>query len=95
MADKQATRTVQIDNDRVRVSEWQFAPNAATGHHRHAHDYVVVPVVDGELEMVENDGRKARSQLKKGKAYFRKAGVEHNVFNAGSGPMTFVEIELK
>lgn len=95
MADKQAIRTVQIENDRVRVSEWQFSPGAATGHHRHAHDYVVVPVVDGELEMVENNGQKTRSQLKKGKPYFREAGVEHNVINAGSGQMTFIEIELK
>ncbi|MGH7121760.1 MAG: cupin domain-containing protein [Acetobacteraceae bacterium] len=95
MADKQAVRSVQIDNDRVRVSEWQFVPGAATGHHRHAHDYVVVPVMDGELELVEPNGQKTRSPLKKGKAYFRKAGVEHNVFNASSGPMTFVEIELK
>ena len=30
-----------------------------------------------------------------GKSYFRKAGVEHDVINAGAGLMTFVEIELK
>ena len=41
-----------IDNERVRVSEWRFAPGAATGWHRHEMDYVVVPMVDGELELV-------------------------------------------
>ena len=42
-----ATPTVQIDNERVRVTEWRFAPGEATGWHRHAHDYVVVPLATG------------------------------------------------
>jgi quercetin dioxygenase-like cupin family protein len=47
-----ATPTVFIDNERVRVTEWRFAPGAAaTGWHRHPMDYVVVPMVDGELEL--------------------------------------------
>ena len=47
-----ATPTVQIDNNHLRVTEWRFAPGAATGFHRHEHDYVVVPVRDGELKLV-------------------------------------------
>ena len=39
---KEATPTVFIDNERVRVTEWRFAPGAATGWHRHEYDYVVV-----------------------------------------------------
>ena len=42
-----------IDNERVRVTEWRFAPGAATGWHRHEHDYVVVPLYDGNLRIVE------------------------------------------
>ena len=37
----------------------------------------------------------ARAQLQKGQSYFRKAGVEHDVINAGAEVMTFVEVELK
>jgi mannose-6-phosphate isomerase-like protein (cupin superfamily) len=33
--------------------------------------------------------------LQTGKAYFRKAGVEHDVFNVGNALYTFVEVELK
>ena len=51
-----AKNTVFIDNDRVRVSEWRFAPGTETGHHRHAHDYVVVPMTDGELTITDTDG---------------------------------------
>jgi beta-alanine degradation protein BauB len=90
-----ATATIQLENDHLRVTEWRFAPGQATGHHRHAHDYVVVPVVDGELELVETDGSRSRARLAQGKSYFRNAGVEHDVINAGPGAMVFIEIELK
>jgi mannose-6-phosphate isomerase-like protein (cupin superfamily) len=55
----------------------------------------VVPVVDGELELVGPGGGRSRAQLQKGQSYFRKAGVEHDVINAGAEVMTFVEVELK
>jgi beta-alanine degradation protein BauB len=95
MNDKRAVPTVQLENEHLRVTEWRFAPGAATGYHRHAHDYVVVPVVDGELELVGPDGGRSRARLEQGKSYFRNAGVEHDVINAGGGVMSFVEIELK
>jgi len=95
MSDKRAVPTVQIENEHLRVTEWRFATGAATGYHRHAHDYVVVPVVDGELELVGPDGSRSRARLEQGKSYFRNAGVEHDVINAGGGVMSFVEIELK
>ena len=90
-----ALATVQVDNDHLRVTEWRFAPGAATGYHRHAYDYVVVPVLNGELELIGPDGRQSRARLEQGKSYFRSAGVEHDVVNAGPDVMTFVEIELK
>jgi beta-alanine degradation protein BauB len=95
MSNSRAVPTVQLENEHLRVTEWRFAPGAATGWHRHAHDYVVVPVVDGELELVGPDGSRSRSRLEQGKSYFRNAGVEHDVVNAGAGVMSFVEIELK
>ena len=90
-----ATPQVFIDNERVRVTEWRFAPGAATGWHRHEMDYVVVPMVDGELELVGPDGARSRAQLRQGVPYFRNAGVEHDVINANAFEFAFVEIELK
>ena len=43
----QAVPTVQIDNERVIVTEWRFAAGAETGWHTHGHDYVVVPTTNG------------------------------------------------
>ena len=34
----QAVPTVQIDNERVLVTEWRFASGAETGWHTHGHD---------------------------------------------------------
>ncbi len=90
-----AVPTVLIDNERVRVTGWCFAPGAATGWHRHALDYVVVPIADGVLELVGPGGARSRAELKLGVPYFRTAGVEHDVINANPFEFAFVEIELK
>jgi beta-alanine degradation protein BauB len=90
-----AVPTVQIDNDRVRVTEWRFVPGAATGWHRHAYDYVVVPETTGGLRLEEPGGATRTAELRAGQAYFREAGVEHDVINANPFPFTFVEIEIK
>jgi beta-alanine degradation protein BauB len=90
----QAVPTVQIENERVRVTEWRFAPGAATGWHRHACDYVVVPQTTGRLQLEEPGGMRT-ADLTAGQAYFREAGVEHDVINANPFPFAFVEIEIK
>lgn len=89
-----AKPTLQIDNDRVRVTEWRFAPGAATGWHRHEMDYVVVPMLDGKLRLVEPEGTR-EVDLKAGVSYTRKAGVEHDVINANTYEYAFIEVELK
>ncbi len=82
------------DGDEVRITEWRFAPGAATGHHRHEFDYVVVYVTAAKIRAVGPAGETS-FEMAPGQAYFRKAGVEHDVINAGDAPVTFVEIELK
>jgi quercetin dioxygenase-like cupin family protein len=89
-----AIATVQVDNDRVKVTEWRFAPGAETGWHRHGMDYVVVPGVDGALLAETRDGE-IRADLRAGISYFRNAGVEHNIVNVNAHEFVFVEVELK
>ena len=90
-----AVPTVQIDNDRTRVTEWRFGPGAATGFHRHEFDYVVVPQTTGRLKLVDADGNETFGELTAGVSYFREAGVEHDVINATDGEFVFVEVEFK
>lgn len=95
MADQQAVATVFVDNDKMRVTEWRFAPGAATGWHRHEMDYVVVPIMDGRLELVDGAGHRTIAELETGKPYYRDAGVEHDVINANPFEFAFIEIERK
>ena len=90
-----ALATVQEDNDRVRVTEYRFAPGAETTSHVHQWDYVVVPQTDGELLIIGSDGSETRARLTRGESYYRQAGVNHNVINAGGKELVFIEVEMK
>lgn len=92
---KNAVPTVQIDNARTRVTEWRFAPGAATGFHRHEYDYVVVPQTTGRLKIVDGAGKESLAELTAGVSYYRDLGVEHDVINASDGEFVFVEVEFK
>ena len=89
-----AVPTTQVENDRFIVTEWRFAPGAHTGWHRHAYDYVVVPMTTGRLTLDTASGQ-ATSELVTGIAYARQAGVEHDVINDNPHEFIFIEIEVK
>lgn len=90
-----ATPTILIENARTRVTEWRFAGRGDnTGWHRHDYDYVVVPISDGKLEILDGEGRISIAELKAGVPYFRDLGVEHDVINGNEGEFAFVEIEF-
>jgi quercetin dioxygenase-like cupin family protein len=88
-----ATSQLQVQNERVIVTLWCFAPGADTGHHVHAHDYVVVPLTSGTLRLEEPTGPR-EAPLQAGVSYARPAGVAHNVVNVNLYEFRFVEIEL-
>ncbi|MBI1219630.1 MAG: cupin domain-containing protein [Rhodobacteraceae bacterium] len=89
------TATMMIDDDRVRVTRFDFAPGAETGWHRHGHDYVITAITDCPMLLEEPGGGSRTVLVPAGTAYRRMEGVEHNVINDGTGPMSFVEVELK
>lgn len=89
-----ATSRRQLDNDRVTVTEWSFAPRAETGHHVHLLDYVVVPLTTGTLRLEIEEGS-TDNVLEAGASYFRSAGSAHNVVNVNDFEFRFIEIELK
>ncbi|MEM9097949.1 MAG: cupin domain-containing protein [Pseudomonadota bacterium] len=90
-----AQPTVFIDNPRTRVTEWRFPKKGDnTGWHRHAYDYIVVPLFDGVLEIDTGEGERAIAEMKTGVPYFRNLGVEHDVINGNDFECAFVEIEF-
>lgn len=90
----QAEAFPQLETERVKVTEWRFAPGAETGWHRHGYDYVVVPLTTGTLLLETPEGEKT-ADLRIGRSYARMVGVEHNVINANAYDLSFIEIELK
>jgi len=95
MAREQAQAKKLIDDDKVRVTRFNFAPGAETGWHTHGMDYVITPITDCHMRLEEPGGETRDVMIDAGDSYRRDAGVEHNVINAGSAPMAFVEVELK
>ncbi len=90
-----AVGTVLLENDRMRVTEWRFAKRGDnTGWHRHAYDYLVIPMFDGILEIDLPDGTRVEATLRNGVPYDRKAGVEHDVINGNDFECAFIEVEL-
>jgi quercetin dioxygenase-like cupin family protein len=90
-----ARPTITADDDRVRITTWEFADGEATGHHVHEFDYVVVPVTGGTFEVVAPDGASRTLAQEAGVAYIGTAGTEHDVVNRSGRVASFVEIELK
>lgn len=89
-----ATPTSLLEDDKVRVTRWDFAPGAETKWHRHELDYVIVPMTACQFLLEEPEGER-RAEMAAGAVYRRDEGVEHNVVNAGEAPMAFIEIEIK
>ena len=90
-----ALPTVLADDDRVRITRWDFAPGATTGWHEHALPYAIVMVTDGTMAVDAGDAEPTRVTLRAGDAYSRSAGIRHDVMNGGDAPMSFVEVERK
>ncbi|MGJ8571199.1 MAG: cupin domain-containing protein [Hoeflea sp.] len=95
MTREPATAKLLVDDERVRVTRFDFAPGAETGWHVHGHDYVITLVTDREMLLEEPGGTSRTVTMPAGDAYRRPLGVEHNVINAGTKTMSFVEVELK
>lgn len=95
MQREQATASILVDDARVRVTRFDFTPGAETGWHRHGLDYVITAVTDCPMRLELPGGEAKTTFVPAGTAYRREAGVEHNVINDGTSPMSFVEVELK
>jgi quercetin dioxygenase-like cupin family protein len=91
----ECTATQLIDDERVRVTRFDFEPGQETGWHRHEYDYVITALTDCDMRLEMPDGTQTRRLVPAGSCYRRSEGVEHSVINAGSAPMSFVELELK
>ena len=95
MQRKKAKANIQIENERIRVTEYSFNKNEETGFHVHQWDYVVIPQTNGQLLLIDDNEVEKVATLTKGEPYYRKAGVAHNVINNSKEKLVFLELEIK
>ena len=95
MTSPQVRATQMIDDARVRVTRFDFAPGAETGWHEHGMDYVITTLTDCTMLLDEPGGTSRMAEVAAGTSYRREKGVNHNVVNGGNAEMAFVEVELK
>ena len=88
-----AISETQIDNGIFRATKWTIAPNDAIPIHVHKFEYVVVPLVNEAMHVVNADGSEIVAEIRIGQSYTRPAGAEHTVINRGANTIEFVEIE--
>lgn len=88
----EARATVQLDDGRIRVTRYDMAPGDRISWHRHEHDYLVVPLVDGEVQVAAVGGATLQ-RAHAGQPYQRDAGAEHELVN-GASPYSFIEVEF-
>jgi quercetin dioxygenase-like cupin family protein len=93
MREKAIPRRI-VDNERVVMTEWRFPVGSETGWHRHALDYCIVYRTAAKHTVETKDGVR-EVNLNAGESYFRNAGIEHNVINAGDSEILMIETELK
>ncbi len=89
------TATLLVDDEKTRVTRFDFAPNEETGWHEHGYDYVITAVSNCHMRLEHPDGSETEAHVPAGGAYRRAAGIRHNVINASEQMMTFIEVELK
>tara|TARA_B100000965_G_C19059816_1_gene527321 strand:+ start:179 stop:481 length:303 start_codon:yes stop_codon:yes gene_type:complete len=87
--------TLLVEDEKVRVTRFDFGPDQETGWHIHEYDYVITAITDCFMLLQHPDGTETESEVAAGNAYIRDAGVHHNVINISDKKMSFIEIEFK
>ena len=60
---------IQIDNNLVRVTKYSFMPGQETGMHKHLYDYIVTPITDGKLLLIDKNGNESDYHLIASQSY--------------------------
>ncbi|MGE0253279.1 MAG: hypothetical protein AB7N54_01685 [Alphaproteobacteria bacterium] len=94
-AGRQSTRRVLVDDEKMQLTYYNFAPGEETGWHTHPYDYVVVTFDEGQFELQTTDGKVNRIRSNGLNHYLVRGGMRHCAKNIGTTDITLIEIELK
>lgn len=92
-------REPQFENEQVRVWKSIIMPNQPLVPHRHEHGRALIALTDGELKVVDQDGKHVDTyHWKSGRAYWLAAdppGRMHADVNETASPIEVIVVELQ
>jgi mannose-6-phosphate isomerase-like protein (cupin superfamily) len=87
---------ILVDNDKVTVRRWKFAPGERSPWHTHSLDHVFVVVHGSNIREYLPDGTIHDDEQETGHAAFVPGtGKTHSFENHGTVPYEMISIELK
>ncbi|MGV3710909.1 MAG: cupin domain-containing protein [Gemmatimonas sp.] len=94
-----STREPQFENDQLRVWKTTVLPGAPLALHRHEHGRALVALTDGQLQVVDKNGKVLDTyELKAGKAMWLAKdppGQMHADVNPGTKPVEVMVVQLQ
>lgn len=87
------TRTALKDDAKSTVTRVQFAPGAAEVPHTHPYDIIIIPVMDGTVDI--EIGNAKISAVKSGDVQFVPRDVVHYVANQGKTEFALIAVAVK
>jgi mannose-6-phosphate isomerase-like protein (cupin superfamily) len=93
--EQEPAHTVVFENDMVRVIDAALPVGHATLYHTHVRDNVPVAVASGCVATTVIGGTPVESAVKIGQVSFAAGGYTHEVRNAGTTPLHFIDVELR
>jgi hypothetical protein len=92
-------REPQFENAHVRVWKSIIMPNQPLSQHRHEHARALIALTDGELKVVDKDGKLLDTyRWERGRAYWLDAdpaGQTHADVNESARPIEVIVVELQ
>lgn len=96
---EKSRREPQLENDQVTVWKSTVMPKQPLTLHRHDHGRVLVALTDGQLQVVDKNGKQLDSyNLKAGKSLWLGVdppGQMHADVNPGTKPVEVIVVQLK
>ena len=86
-------KKVLLENDNVRVMQFELAPQETVPWHSHP-DHFVYAITDGKLEITDKGKPAVIAEIKAGEALYLVA-TTHMAKNIGETPIQFIVTELK
>ena len=86
-------KKVLLENDNVRVMQFELAPQETVPWHSHP-DHFVYAITDGKLEITEKGKSPIVTEIKAGEAMYMIA-TTHMVKNIGENQIKFIVTDLK